>query len=118
MCIIFQVAIPVEGSRRSTLVFESNDIKVLPPSKEYIKDINADAKIRIISQLPDKSAQEFRLKYKKMIIKIVVQNGSSEYQALPPNTYEIIQQNKTTSIGKVHIKQDGVYDVVISKYPN
>ena len=103
MYIIFQVAKPVEESKRSTLVFESGDIKILPPSMAYIKDINAGDRVRILSLLPDKSVQEFSLKYSELVIKLVVRNGSSVYQILAPNTYEIIQQNRTTSIGEIHI---------------
>ena len=112
--------IPLEAGDRSTLVFKSNDIKILAPSKAYIKDANADAKLRILC--PDKSfcpdVSEFSLKYGELVVKFVVQNGTSEYQTLAPNTYAVLfsnKQNKTENIGGVHIEQDGVYDVVISK---
>jgi len=111
-----QVAVAVEERRRSTLVVGAAAVRALPPSGGYLKDVNADATARVVTLGTAHDAAQLVLSYRDMNVSFSVVNGSSQFKTLPPQPYQVVYVagNSSQHIGDVDIRQDGVYDIVVS----
>jgi len=108
-----QVTVPLAGGLRSTLVLGADGARALAPSDGYIKDTDADATVRLVTLDVDEE-QQFRLSYRDMDVELSVVNGSSIFKTLAPQYYKVINVKEDKHVGDVDIRQDGVYDVIIS----
>ena len=101
--------------QQTTIVVDNFFVESLSPTLDYIKDKDADAKIRVSTPYDSSTAKtEIILRYKEMNISVEVLHGVSQFQTLAPQPYEIIKLDSDEVIGNVNIKQDGVYDIILS----
>ena len=105
------VTVNLSSNSESTLLITDNVAIGLNPSTEYIKHVDAEAKVRLIS--PKAFPQSnFTLRYKQLEENLLIKSGASEYMAISPQMYEIVSPENTT-LGNANIRQDGVYDILI-----
>lgn len=99
---------------------DSKDMTILESSLHYIKDKDAEAKVRIssLSTTHSTTIEEFVLNYHDMNVSMVVSHGVSEFKRLPPQPYRLINVKTNQVLGLVDVRQDGVYDIVLSTSSN
>ena len=112
--------ITLSGRHQTTVIVDTYSVASLAPTLRYIKDKNADATVRMTSliDIHSTSIEEFVLKFKEMNVSVVMSHGKSEFKTLAPQPYEVINVKTNELLGMADIRQDGVYDIVLSPSTN
>lgn len=100
----------------STILISEENVTNLKPSKDYLKDIDGEAKVRISlssEELQNIHESHITLKYGELIETFVIENGLNEVRKIIPNPYIIIKDGQ--NVGEIDIKQDGIYDILLTK---
>ncbi|KAK7076255.1 hypothetical protein SK128_027938 [Halocaridina rubra] len=105
-----QVPVVILGGHETALLLTRKGARALPPSLEYIKSEDAEAKVRVLVTTPEIS--NVTLQYEALRQEFHVQNGTSLFIPVSPQGYQVMVKN--TSVGDAPVHQDGVYDVVIT----
>lgn len=115
-----RVEVPVTGAHESTLVMAPTGPLPLPPTLDYIKDEDAEAKIRVIT--PDGSVDNLTLKYDALEEAFTLEGSGSKwtpFKKISPQDYKLVVKPgpfgaAEGTVGDALVRQDGVYDVVVS----
>ncbi|XP_050698015.1 solute carrier family 15 member 2-like [Eriocheir sinensis] len=114
-----RVVLPVEGAHESTLLLAPSGPLPLPPTLDYIKDEDAEAKVRVIT--PDQSITNLTLKYDTILQHFTLEANAlwSPFKRISPQDYSVLTTtvgdlDSGESIGEALVRQDGVYDLVVS----
>ncbi|CAL4244953.1 unnamed protein product, partial [Meganyctiphanes norvegica] len=103
------IDVEIIGGHISVLILLENNIYSMIPTVEYLKDGDADAKVRLLQIKSDYneidlSHEDFKLEFETLGPK------NAPFTKLKPQSYEVSSSN--TKIGTAMIQQDGVYDIV------
>lgn len=104
------VQVVLLGAHESSLVLTAAGPRPLAPSLEYLKNEDAEAKVRVI--VVEGDVAEVTLKYETQEEKFPITDGLSEFQILSPKPYEVMVGGAGV-VGAANVFQDGVYDVVV-----
>ncbi|KAK4321645.1 hypothetical protein Pmani_007570 [Petrolisthes manimaculis] len=111
-----RVKVATLGGHESTLVVTATGTYVLSPTLEYIKDMDAEAKLRFIA--PAGNAANLTLKYETLQEHFELQEHGqlgakvSEFRRISPKDYKVLYDGD--ELGEAPVRQDGVYDVVLT----
>ncbi|XP_064101595.1 peptide transporter family 1-like [Macrobrachium nipponense] len=105
------VTVVTLGGHETTLLLSPVGAKSLPPTLEYIKSEDAEAKVRILTTTPD--AENVTLKYDTLVQQFQVKDGMTLFQTISPQEYKVYLGE--VEVGDSPIHQDGVYDVVLTE---
>ncbi|CAL4172689.1 unnamed protein product, partial [Meganyctiphanes norvegica] len=103
------IDIKLLGGHTSVILILENTIISLDPTVEYLKDGDADAKVRLLQVKSNFDKIYLRNNDFKYVFKSLEPN-STYFTRLKPQTYEVLSSN--TILGTAVIQQDGVYDIV------
>ena len=100
---------------RTTLIVDEYSLRALDPTLHYIKDKDAEAKIRITSlaNIHLTINETFILNYRELNVTFTVLHGVSEFNRVAPQLYKVINLKSNEYLGDIDIRQDGVYDVLV-----
>ncbi|KAK3857381.1 hypothetical protein Pcinc_036369 [Petrolisthes cinctipes] len=111
-----RVKVATLGGHESTLVVTATGTYVLSPTLEYIKDVDAEAKVRFIA--PAGNAANLTLQYETLQEHFELQEHGqlgakvSEFRRISPKEYKVLFDGD--EVGEAPVRQDGVYDVVLT----
>lgn len=108
-----EIDVVLKEKHETTLVIYPHKIVSLKPTLEYLKNKDAEAKVRIITDTlasPHEIQIPFQLVYKNLIKTISFNDEASEFTILSPQNYTILRNNITS--GMADIRQDGVYIIL------
>ena len=100
------------GGNETAVVVFPDEIRIVKATDHYLKDKDAEAKVRFITDTKDRLNKYFKLQYGDQIETITVNEGQSDFEVISPQNYTVRYEDKT--LGIADIRQDGVYDIVIS----
>ncbi|XP_068211976.1 peptide transporter family 1-like [Palaemon carinicauda] len=104
------VTVVILGGHETTLLLTPIGAKSLPPTLEYIKSEDAEAKVRVLATNPD--VENITLKYETLSQEFHVKDGMTQFQPVSPQDYKVFMGE--VEVGDSPIYQDGVYDVVLT----
>ncbi|XP_042235458.1 solute carrier family 15 member 2-like [Homarus americanus] len=105
-----QVKVDTQGAHETTVVITSTGAFILPPTLEYIKDEDAETKLRVLA--PENNLPNVTLKYDMLSEHFRLVDGKTEFKRLSPQEYKVMIGED--NVGDAPVYQDGVYDVVIT----
>ncbi|XP_018017850.1 solute carrier family 15 member 1-like isoform X1 [Hyalella azteca] len=113
-----EITLKLMAGSVTAVAIDTGSVRPLQPTLDYIKDVDAEAKVRLtVLQLPldnSTTSQKYILNYIEMNVSIAVTGGESAFKKIPPHTYRVIDKQSNVVLGEASIDQDGVYDIVIS----
>ncbi|XP_071523725.1 peptide transporter family 1-like [Panulirus ornatus] len=104
-----KVRVSTLGGHETTFLITPEGAFLLPPTLEYIKDEDAEAKVRVL--VPGGDVSNVTLKFDTLEEYFEVVEGKTEFKRLSPKEYVVLVAED--ELGDAPIYQDGVYDVVI-----
>jgi len=104
------VNVSIEGGKESTLLITSNGAIALAPTDHYLKDMGAEAKVRVLMIKQEKESVILKDNTKEIEFN-QTDPIFAEFRQLSPENYTVVVSDK--EIGHAFIKQDGVYDIVV-----
>ncbi|XP_069181544.1 peptide transporter family 1-like [Procambarus clarkii] len=105
-----QVRVRVLDAHETTLLVTSTGVLALPPTLEYIKDEDADTKVRVLA--PAHNELNVTLTYDTILHNFQLLEGKTEFQRISPQEYKVMVEE--VEVGEAAVYQDGVYDIVIT----
>lgn len=105
-----QVSVVTLGGHETTLLLSPSGAKSLPPTLEYIKSEDAEAKVRVISSA--QTVKNVTLQYETLKQEFMVKDGLTVFEPISPQEYKVMVGG--VSVGDASVIQDGVYDVVLT----
>ena len=113
--LFLKIKLSLAEEHQTTLIVDDYTIRAHQPTMHYIKDKDAEAKVRITSLSGAHSTlvEEYILNYREMNVSLVVAHGVSDFIRLAPQLYKVINVKSNEYLGDVDIRQDGVYDVIL-----
>lgn len=111
----------LQAEHATAIVIDTEYVKALDPSLDYLKDVDADAKIRLtvlVESHIHSVTSEYVLNYGTMNVSIEVTEGVSGFKKVPPQPYKVIEKTSNKVLGEVEVKQDGVFDIIVTPTGN
>lgn len=105
------VNVNVLGGQESTLLITPNGALALAPTEDYLKDMGAEAKARVL--MIKQGKEQVTLKDNTLMVNFTVSDPVfAKFTHLAPQNYSVVVSDKV--IGHAFIAQDGVYDIVVT----
>ncbi|KAF2359846.1 Proton-dependent oligopeptide transporter family [Trinorchestia longiramus] len=113
-----EITLELQAEKVTAVIIDPLEVTSLKPTLDYIKDVDAEAKVRLTvllnTAVHSSATQQYILNYRDMNVTMNVTSGKSNFKKLPPHEYKIIDLQSNVVIGEVAVEQDGVYDIIVS----